>query len=115
VFPRSEINRAEGVYEDQVEMINVHGAEIQATKWELNHTAGVTTTYLMRVEDAAIEPIFLRYDSTYDMLHRDLSATGKLDHDLDHCPERLHQQAVRLWTPSAGWSVINFPAGRASD
>jgi hypothetical protein len=115
VFPRSEINRVEGVYEDQVEMVNVRRTDIEATKWELHRTGGVTMIYLMRIVDAGIEPISLRYDSGYDMLHRDLTEKGKLDHSLDQCSERLHPQPVRMWTPAAGWSLVSFPAARATD
>ncbi|MGC1613155.1 MAG: hypothetical protein WA736_00580, partial [Candidatus Acidiferrum sp.] len=45
----------------------------------------------------------LRYNSTYDLLHRAWSAEGKLTHTLENCPERLHPQSVRLWTPGGGW------------
>lgn len=110
VFPRSEINRVEAVYEDQVQEVGVSGAEIQATKWELHNKNGGTTIYRLKLDDPEAKPVSLRYDSTYDMLHRQFTAEGKLQHALEKCPERLHPEPVRIWTPAGGWGEITFPA-----
>ncbi|MGH9830913.1 MAG: hypothetical protein ACREDR_47515, partial [Blastocatellia bacterium] len=65
--------------------------------------------------DAGFQPVSLRYDSSYDMLHRQLSSEHKLNHSLADCPERLHPKPVRLWTPSSGWTELKFPPAKASD
>lgn len=114
VFPRSEINRVKKIYEDQVDQITVRGAEVRATKKELHERTGATMIYLMDFQ-GGLHPVSLRYDSTYDMLHRELEGKGEIDHGLEHCPERMHPQSVRLWTQNTGWTQLDFPAAKASD
>ena len=115
VFPRSEINEQQRVYEHPVRLIQVNGTEIQLVKYELQfQKEGVATVYLLRASPE-IEPVSLRFDSKYDMLHQELNAQGKLHHSLRDCPERLHPRPVRLWTPAKGWTTINFNPAGASD
>jgi hypothetical protein len=114
VFPRSEINRVEGVYEDPVRSVVVTGSEIQLVKFELQTTKnGVATIYLIRI-GSTIEPVSLRYESNYEIRHRALTVQGKLNHPLDQCPERLYPQTIKMWTPSEGWTLLTFPAAKPS-
>jgi hypothetical protein len=114
VFPRSEINRIEKVYEDPVRRLSVTGQGIEVYKYELRNVEGVETYYSLRTEPT-IEPVSLRYGSDYDMMHRDLSAQKKLDHSLENCPERLHPKPVRMWTPAGGWIELAFKPSKATD
>jgi hypothetical protein len=114
VFPRSEINQLRGIYQDPVRTIAVEGEDIEITKWELEKTVAVSTIYRFRA-DAGLGPVSLRYDSNYDMLHRELSAAHKLNHSLENCPERLHPKSVRMWTPSTGWTKLTFAPAKASE
>lgn len=112
VFPRSEINRLTATYPNFVEEIHVDGNEVELTKFELPESSGTSTMYRLRLQDG-IQPVSIRYDSTYDMRHRELSAQHKLNHSLENCPERLHPLPVRVWTPAHGWSEIHFKPARA--
>jgi hypothetical protein len=112
VFPRSEINRLKRVYEDQVDQLDVHGSELQATKKELHLSSGVTAVYVLRF-DGGPKPVSLRFDSTYDMLHGELERGGALKHRLANCPERLHPEPVRVWTSATEWKEMSFPAATA--
>ena len=115
VFPRSEINQFEKVYENPIFLIDINHDEVQVSKFETDSgPQGVRTIFLFRL-DSHIEPVSLRYDSGYDMLHRELSAKGELDHSLDKCPERLHPQAVKIWTPTTRWSSLSFAAAKSAD
>jgi hypothetical protein len=114
VFPRSEINQFEKMYENSVFLIDINHDEVQVSKLETDSDPqGVRTIFLFGI-DSHIEPVSLRYDSGYDMLHRELSAKGELDHSLDQCPERLHPRPVRLWMPSKGWAELAFASASAS-
>jgi hypothetical protein len=42
-----------------------------------------------------IQPFSFRFNSDYDMLHRDLEKEHKLNHTLESCPERLHPEPVK--------------------
>lgn len=112
VFPRSEINRLTATFPNFVEEIHVDGNEVELTKFELPEASGTSTMYRLRVEDG-IQPVSIRYDSTYDMRHREFSSQHKLNHSLENCPERLHPLPVRVWTPAHGWSEIHFKPARA--
>lgn len=113
VFPRSEINRLYDSWEDSVRFVNVQGSTVEVEKAELGDPAledkadvgKVHVVYDFRAE-LSLHPVAFRFDSWYDMLHRDLQTKGKLDHALEFCPERVHPAPVRLWTPHAGWSQI---------
>lgn len=115
VFPRSEINRLRHTWEDSVRSIDVQGENVEVEKAELGDPnsgeewAAVQTLYGFRA-GTTIAPVTLRFDSSYDMLHRDLQAKGKLDHPLESCPERLHPEPVRAWTPAQGWTEASIKA-----
>jgi hypothetical protein len=112
VFPRSEINRISGVYENSVfDMLFSEGG-IEVRKYERMGIGRENTIYLLSSEPP-FDLISLRYDSDYDMTHRAWSAEGKLSHSLENCPERLHPQPVRLWTPAKGWSDVPVKPARA--
>ena len=114
VFPRSEINQFEKVYEDAVHQIRINGNEMELAKFETRVISSISTIYLLRTAPA-IGPLSMRYDSGYDMLHREFSAEKKLNHSLENCPERLHPKSVRMWTPTAGWVDLPIKAAKASD
>jgi hypothetical protein len=114
VFPRSEINQLEKEPEDSVRAVIVTDQGIEVRKFEREPINGSATIYTFRTQPS-IEPVSVRYDTPYDMLHRELSAQGKLNHSLENCPERLHPMPVRLWTPSGGWTEFNFKHAKASD
>jgi hypothetical protein len=105
VFPRSEVNKISGEYEDPVMNIRLINDGIEVNKHERGPRSKEVTLYLL-----AAEPPFglisLRYNSEYDMLHREWSTEGKLAHTLEDCPERMHPSPVRLWTPAHGWTDL---------
>ncbi|HLW97030.1 MAG TPA: hypothetical protein VKR82_00165 [Candidatus Acidoferrales bacterium] len=115
VFPGTEINRLEKEPEDSVRAVIVteQGIEVFKDEREPIHGGGATI-YSFRTQPS-IEPVSLRYDTPYDMLHRELSAQGKLSHSLENCPERLHPKPVRMWTPVGGWTEIQLKPMKASD
>jgi hypothetical protein len=119
VFPRSEINVARNLWEDAIEMISVNADGFEVWKMELGEAGrgtplGVRSIYIFHTAPAP-SPYAFRFDSGYDLLHNDLQHQGKLDHGLETCPERLHPQPVRVWTPAAGWSQAELPPTRAVD
>jgi len=113
VFPRSEINRVSGLYENPVVNIRVTEDGIEVRKYERRAKGNENTVYLFELRPP-FELISLRYDSDYDVLHRAWSAEGKLSHTLENCPERLHPEPVRLWTPSSGWTDVPVKPARAN-
>jgi hypothetical protein len=119
VFPRSEINLEHKVWEDSVQMVSVNGDQFEVWKMELGEAGRdkqlgeVRSIYLFHAVPS-FRPYAFRFDSGYDILHNDLQRQGKLDHGLDACPERLHPQPVRVWTP-AGWSQAELTPIRAVD
>jgi hypothetical protein len=102
VFPRSEINRLRQVYETPVWGLNFNGNQFEVDKMELFPNGEVSTHYLFQTEPI-LRLLSLRFDSRYEMLHRELEHSGELDHPLSKCPERLHPAPVRVWTPTDGW------------
>src|SRR5207253_1663555 len=96
VFPRTEINRISGIYEDPVQNVGVHKDGIEVTKYERHNKGGENTIYLLRSEPP-FSIVSVRYNSDYDMLHRAWSSEGELSHSLESCPERSHPRPVRLW------------------
>ena len=114
VFPRSEINELEQEHEDAVTRIQVVDGQIEIRKRETNAAEGTQTVYLLR-EDGGIQLLSVRFDSSYDMLHRQLEKEGKIGHSLEECPERLHPKPVRMWTPGGGWKEIQLASARADE
>lgn len=105
VFPRSEINKISGEYEDPVMNVRVINDGIEVNKHERGPRSTETTIYLL-ASDPPFGLISLRYNSTYDMLHREWSTDGRLGHSPEDCPERMHPAPVRLWTPAHGWTDL---------
>lgn len=115
VFPRSEINELEHIHEDAVTEVRVIGDEIEIRKAELNpHESPPQTIYLLKA-DPEVRVVSLRFESGYDMLHRQLQQEGKLRHTLEDCPERLHPRPIKMWTPAGGWTEIQLEPSRASE
>ena len=124
VFPRSEINRLKGLWEDSVHSIAVNGNQIEAEKWEayrpdVDRDSPEQSVEMHEYYDfqtlPTIQPFSFRFGSDYDMLHRELEKDHKLNHTLETCPERLHPEPVKVWTPSAGWKNIKMNPVRAVD
>jgi len=113
VFPRSEINRTSKLYLAPVFHIRVSEEGIEVAKFE-RFTQGREKTIYLLSENPPFTLLSLRYDSDYDMLHREWSAEGKLAHSLEDCPERMHPQPVRLWTPSDGWTDLPVKPAKAN-
>jgi hypothetical protein len=111
-FPRSEINELEQAHEDSVVEVTVRDDQIQLLKRELNSDSGQQAIYYLLSADQGFRPVSVRFDSTYDMLHRKLEREGKLDHTLENCPERLHPRPIRVWTPAGGWTEVRLKASR---
>jgi hypothetical protein len=111
VFPRSEINQVTQQYENAVTVIYVAEDGIRIVKSERFHVGSEQTVYLLESKPP-FGLVSVRYNSDYDMLHRAWSDEGKLSHALEQCPERLHPQPVRLWTPGGGW--IDVPVKPAA-
>jgi hypothetical protein len=119
VFPRSEINVLRKSWEDSVFWIEVTGQDFEITKWELgdrgsSRSDGAFSYYRFHTQPS-IQPLSLRFDSSYDLLHQDLEKQGKLNHALDACPERLHPLPVKVWTRSEGWTEVRIPPVGAAD
>jgi hypothetical protein len=106
VFPRTEINELEKVYEDSVRNIHVYRDGFEVDKYELQE-GNPRTSYSFEVEPT-VRPTTFRFDSSYDMLHRELEAEKRLKHTLALCPDRLNPKPVRMWTPAKGWSQFDF-------
>ncbi len=106
VFPRSEINRLSGVYEDPIFGVRIVNEGIQVRKYERLSKGGENIIYVFS-KQPPFKLLSILYDSAYDMLHKKWSAEGKLSHPLENCPERLHPPPIRLWTPSTGWTEIH--------
>ena len=118
VFPKSEINIQRRAWEDSITLIGVEGKQFEVSKADLGNGGPqlepVRSIYRFHTEPV-VEPFSFRFDSAYDMLHRDLEREGRIDHSLDECPERLHPKPVRVWRPVNGWTEINFNPMRAAD
>jgi hypothetical protein len=106
VFPRSEINLHAKEWLNAVRYLAVHGDEIQASKSELEHSPMVQAYYHLRLEPT-VQVASLRYSSDYDLAHRDLEQSGALKHSLANCPERLHPEPIKVWTPADGWKELS--------
>jgi hypothetical protein len=104
VFPRSELNRIHDVYENSLAGLIVSGDDLQVSKKEIDQNT--RSFYLLRSDDPGFHVVSLRFDSRYDMEHQTLQKTGRLDHSLVTCPERLRPQPVKMWTPSGGWKEL---------
>jgi len=102
VFPRSEINRLRQVYETPVWGLNITGNQFEVDKLELWPNSGASMHYLFQAEPT-LRLRTLRFDSSYEMMHRALEQKGELDHQLAKCHERLHPLPVRVWTLTDGW------------
>ena len=113
VFPRSEINRVSGIYENPVVNIRVTEDGIEVRKYERRGKGNESTIYLFGLQPP-FDLLSLRYDSDYDVLHHAWSTEGKLSHKLENCPERSHPKPIRLWTPSRGWKVVLVRSARAN-
>ena len=113
VFPRSEINRASGIYENPVIGVNVSSDGIEVVKSERFNEGRETVISLLDTKPPfkLLSPL---YNSEYNKLHEAWSAEGKLTHSLRNCPERMHPQPVRLWTPSAGWTELPVKPAEAN-
>jgi hypothetical protein len=107
-FPRSEINELEQVHEDAVRLMHVSDQQIEIWKNEEAPDSGGKTIYLLK-EDLGLRVVSVRFDSSYDMRHRELEHGGKIDHPLERCPEHLHPKPIRMWTPAGGWTEIHLP------
>lgn len=114
VFPRSEINQFEHLYEDPIREIQIVNGKVEVTKDDLQTTSGPNTIYLLDPANN-FSPVSLRYDSGYDMLHTELSNERKLSHSLENCPERAHPKPIRLWTPAGNWSELRLKPAKSTD
>lgn len=104
VFPRSELNMLEGerAYEQSVIALDAHPDEVIVGLRELKEFFRPRAFYALSPR-AGFEPLSLRFDTGYDLRHRELEGEGRLRHALAECPERRHPSAVRIWTPREGW------------
>ncbi len=117
LFPRSEINEITQYHEDSIINIAVRGKDIEVRKLEVPKgrvTYDSGTIYTLQNDDAGLWTALLRFDSGYDISHRQLEKEGKLDHTLENCPERLHPRPVRVWTPAGGWKEIQLEPAAAN-
>ena len=114
VFPRSEINEFNHVYEAPIREIQVVNGKLEVTKCDLQTAGGPNTVYLLDPFND-FHPVSLRYDSGYDMLHTELSNERKLLHSLEDCPERAHPRPIRLWTPVGNWSELHLKPAKSTD
>jgi len=106
VFPRSELNRHREVYLNNIGDLRVNGEEIEIRKRETDSKAW---TYYILGAKPTYHVASMRFDSQYEMFHREMEQSGELDHSLAICPERLHPAAVRMWTRSNGWERLEVP------
>jgi DNA-binding winged helix-turn-helix (wHTH) protein len=103
VFPRSELNRLRKVYETPVIGAQGDGDRLDVSKRETDD--GAQTRYVMR-PFPLIERAMVRFDSPYEMIHRELEQSAGLSHALAACPDCLHPPPVRAWTPGGGWRQL---------
>ena len=108
VFPRSELVDYGGIYENPVRQIMLNSAGFDIIKAEWEGKSDESMHFLFGLEPT-FRPLSYRFDTSYDMRHRQLSRAKKLNPTLEQCPERLHPQPVRMWTPAGGWTEINLP------
>ena len=108
VFPRSELVDYRGIYENPVRqiMLNREGFDIIKAEWEGKSEESMHFLFSL---EPTFRPLSYRFDTSYDMRHRELSRAKKLNHTLEQCPERLHPQPVRMWTRAGGWTEISLP------
>lgn len=102
VFPRTEINRLEGIYEDPVTLIQVSGDNVEVHKLESRGVADANTIYQFST-NPTFRPVSLRYDSSYKMLYREFQKEGKIRSAIADASEQLHPLPISVWTPTGGW------------
>jgi hypothetical protein len=107
VFPRSELNTLSREWLNALRHINVNGSEIELYKQELAKRSSVQTFYALSLEPT-VRVASLQYGSDYDQAHQDLERSGEISHSLANCPERLHPEPVRVWTPADGWRELSI-------
>jgi len=107
VFPHSEISDLEGLHEDAIIAVHVSGDQVEVRKAAMGGDLRWAAYYTLRA-GSGFRPISLRFSSEYDNQHRKYEAEGKLHHSLEQCPERLHPQPIKMWTPSGGWTEIQL-------
>jgi len=107
VFPRSEINEIQQFHEYAVGQMHVSGNEVEV----IEETYGENNDrvhYGIHAADT-FYPASIRFDSNYDMQHKQYEREGKLNHSIEMCPERLRPRPIRMWTPSGGWKTVQLP------
>ena len=107
VFPRSEVNKVHQLYEYPVGGIAVDQDPFVVSVFEFYPRSNIRTIYDLALAPTIL-PVSVRYSSTYVAEHLDLERTHKLGHALESCPERLHPQPVRMWTPTEGWTGVKM-------
>jgi len=108
VFPRSEVNVVSGFYPDSVQEMHVMERQIELGKKETEWINKRPKSFYLLDRQGPIRPVSVSFDTDYDLQHQQYEREGKLNHSLKDCPERLHPQPVRMWTPAAGWAEIRI-------
>jgi hypothetical protein len=107
VFPRSEVNRLNQVYEVPTQGVQVAGSSLLASTMEMESDSGLGLLYEFSIVGDPT-PVSARWSSAYDIMHRDLESKGALHHSLQDCPERTNPLPIRSWTPAGGWHEIQL-------
>jgi hypothetical protein len=106
VFPRSEINKLENLYENPIRDIRIDPDGFEVDRYEFKD--GNPNTVFSFLMKPMPHPHLFRFDSGYDMLHHELEKTKQVNHSIANCPERLHPAPVLLWTATGGWTRLSL-------
>ncbi len=111
VFPRSEINRAERVYELSLRDIRVVGNDVEAAVNEDTPAPQCVVSYYLLRFFPAPQLVSRRFNSGCEPTHRSLEQSHRISHSFENCPDLHNPVDIRLWTPSGHWTTLR---GRSS-
>jgi hypothetical protein len=116
LFPRSDVADAEDLPFQYVNAIEVQGDRIVVQTFEGQNQANgalVVPGFYELSKDFDLESI--SFGDVYWGVHRELERKGKIHHSADKCPDRLHPNRVRRWTPDQDWVQPPLLSNRAKN
>ena len=104
LLPRTELSKLSSEPYNAAVAIGANVASLQVTtsEWSTREAAAV---YRL---SPAFDPVSVDFTDGYWRVHRELEASGRLDHTAEHCPERTTPQVVREWSAGA-WRTVEVP------
>jgi hypothetical protein len=104
LFPRTELSKLSSEPYNAAVAIGANVASLRVTTSEWS-TRDAAAMYRL---SPAFDPVSVDFTDGYWRVHRQLEASGRLEHTAEHCPERTTPQVVREW--SAGvWRSVEVP------